>query len=180
MTVEYFDVMNAGRLTINPVKHIDTFGSIIFPLLQLVLLGAPLIGWAKPVPYNPFRLRDPRRGAVLIGAAGPLSNLGLAIVFSVFLRLVVLLVSGPAGISLATFLNRVVILNISLGVFNLLPLPPLDGSGILVALLSRSAPAFSEFYARYGLFLLVAFIVAGFPFLNRLIELVHRLLLWGI
>lgn len=121
-----------GRLTLNPLKHLDPFGSVILPML-LVFSGSPIFfGWAKPVQYNPFNLKPWRFSEALVAAAGPLSNLIIAIIFGLIIRLGMF----PAGINAMFFL--VVVVNVMLCFFNLIPIPPLDGSKVLSALLPRS------------------------------------------
>ena len=116
-----------GRLTLNPIKHIDPVGSIIVPLITSAM--GFTFGWAKPVPYNPYNLKNKRQGELLIALAGPASNLVLALIFSLFLRFVAY---GQTVItSTILILSTIVIVNIVLAVFNLIPLPPLDGSKIL-------------------------------------------------
>lgn len=126
----------AGRLTLNPIKHLDPWGSVIIPLL-LVVSGAGIIfGWAKPVPYNPYNLKDQRKGPALVGAAGPLSNLALAIFAGIGMR--ILYVIGNSNGLFFQILLIVVTINILLLVFNLLPIPPLDGSKLLYSILPIS------------------------------------------
>jgi len=122
----------AGRLTLNPVPHIDPVGSVAIPGI-LALTGSPfLIGWAKPVPYNPYNLKNQRWGEALVGAAGPLTNILIAIIFGLILRF-----SGDLGLSGATLgiLVTVVYANLVLAIYNMIPIPPLDGSKVLAALL---------------------------------------------
>jgi len=165
---------DAGRLTLNPIKHIDPFGSIILPLLLSIpaLFGAPTVifGWAKPVPYNPFNLKNPKRGAGIIGGAGPISNLLIAVIFSVLLRGLVEIegFSGTGGIIL--FFNIIIFINILLAIFNLMPLPPLDGSNILFSLLPRKYYFVQEFLMRYGTILLLLFIFFGFDIIFPVIN----------
>ncbi|HTR18594.1 MAG TPA: site-2 protease family protein [Candidatus Paceibacterota bacterium] len=122
----------AGRLTLNPIPHIDPFGSILLPLL-LALSGSPIFfGWAKPVPYNPYNLRPGRFSEAIVAGAGPASNLVIALIFGAIVRFQVL---GPT-VNTALFL--VVVINVMLCIFNLIPIPPLDGSKVLEALLPRS------------------------------------------
>lgn len=126
----------AGRLTLNPIKHLDPWGSVIIPLL-LVVSGAGIIfGWAKPVPYNPYNLKDQKKGPALVGAAGPLSNLALAIFAGIGMR--ILYIMGNSNGLFFEILLIVVTINILLLVFNLLPIPPLDGSKLLYSVLPIS------------------------------------------
>lgn len=145
----------AGRLTFNPLKHLDPFGSFIFPLL-LILASSPVVfGWAKPVPYNPFLLvKDPKRGPLKVALAGPAANLAIAVVLGLALRFGGGLLPGSA----ATLLGFVVFLNILLAVFNLVPLPPLDGSKILTVFLPDKYSLAWQSVGLGGLFLVVAFL----------------------
>lgn len=127
----------AGRLTLNPISHLDLWGSIVVPAL-LVFSGMGVIfGWAKPVPYNPYNLRDQKYGPAIVGVAGPLSNLVLALIAGVCIR--ILLVLGVSeGLLVFNVLALFVYINILLLVFNLLPIPPLDGSKLLFTFLPIS------------------------------------------
>ncbi len=118
-----------GRLTLNPVPHIDPVGSILLPGLLLLSHAGILFGWARPVPVNPLNYRDYRWGEITVSAAGPLSNLALAVIFAFILRL------SLGNIGLATLAYYGVSINIFLALFNLIPIPPLDGSHILAMLL---------------------------------------------
>jgi Zn-dependent protease len=121
----------AGRLTLNPIPHIDPIGSILLPLV-LVLSGSPIFfGWAKPVPYNPYNLRPGRFSEAIVAGAGPASNAVIAIVFGIIVRLGVFA-------TLSDFFFLIVVVNVMLCIFNLIPIPPLDGSKVLEALLPRS------------------------------------------
>ncbi len=121
----------AGRLTLNPLPHLDMVGTVVLPLLAIVS-GFPIIGWAKPVPYNPYNLKDQKWGPVYVAIAGPLSNFAGAAIYLTALKYLI----GSLGQSnlLIVFLIQLAIVNIVLGIFNLLPVPPLDGSKILSAL----------------------------------------------
>lgn len=147
-----------GRLTFNPIPHIDLFGSIILPLLA-ILTGGPIIGWAKPVPVNPYRLNDPKKDMIFVGLAGPLSNILLAIVCSFVIYFMNFL--NIHDDILYQFLFYAVVLNILLPVFNLLPIPPLDGSRILAGLLpSRLSYEYSKM-EPYGFFIIIFFLWSG-------------------
>lgn len=122
----------AGRLTLNPVPHIDPLGSLILPGMA-VLAGVPVLGWAKPVPVNPAKLRDPRRQMLYVGLVGPLTNFSLMMVAAVAARAI----SGGSGIDLRFVLVSFALVNLFLGVFNMLPIPPLDGSSLIERFLPR-------------------------------------------
>ena len=167
-----------GRLTLNPVPHIDLFGTILLPLMN-----AP-IGWAKPVPVNPARFDRRFRmgtGDILVSSAGPLSNLLLGLVAAVLLgalaRFAPELVSrGTPGLAL---LQRFMIVNAGLAIFNLLPIPPLDGGHVAEALMPyRWRPGWEQF-ARVSPFLLIAVILFGGSFISRPIYFVFELL-WSV
>ena len=156
---EYFGdptARNAGRLTLNPISHLDWFGSVLLPAV-LVLAHSPfLFGWAKPVPYNPNNLSNRKWGTIAVASAGVLANFFIAIIFGIVLRLTINL-ALPAGFYFIT--SAIVIVNLALGIFNLVPIPPLDGSKILFSFLPESAFSFILTYVRYALILLLIFIV---------------------
>ncbi len=152
----------AGRLTLNPLKHIDPMGTVVIPLFLLFFSGA-FIGWAKPVPYNPYNLSDKKWGSTKVAFAGPAANFLIALVFSFLLRFV------PITGSFYIAISWIVYINIFLGLFNLIPIPPLDGSKLIMDLF----PQRSEQFARLGfmgifLALFVAILIippiAGFIF----------------
>lgn len=143
----------AGRLTLNPAAHIDKWGTIIMPLLLFFLTrGGFLFAYAKPVPYNPYNLRDQKLGPMWVAIAGPLSNFALAFAFGLAIRFL------PLGAALADLLSIIVYANVLLGVFNLVPIPPLDGSKVLFAVLPDSLHQMRVFLERNGFFILLIFI----------------------
>lgn len=142
----------AGRLTLNPLVHIDPIGSVLLPLL-LIPTGL-LFAYAKPVPYNPYNLRDQRFGPLWVALAGPGSNLLLALVFGILLQVMPL---SP----MTSFMSIIVYANIMLAVFNLVPIPPLDGSKILYIFLPQNSLHIQHTLEKYGIFLLFAFIFFG-------------------
>jgi Zn-dependent protease len=155
----------AGRLTLNPLKHLDPFGSVLMPiLLYLASGGSFFFAAAKPVPYNPNNLKNPRSGGAQIALAGPLTNFVLAIIFGLVVRL---LSHTMASDFFITLLALVCYVNILLGVFNLVPLPPLDGSRILFAALPQTPATFKamHFLERWGLFIVLIFVFFGFQLL---------------
>lgn len=152
-----------GRLTLNPLRHVDPIGTVILPGI-LALMKAPVLGWAKPVPVNKYRLRNPRLGMMLVAAAGPGSNLVMAAIGAVLLGLLSRSFPGarePAGLAAFAALSLVYFLqfNIFLALFNLLPIPPFDGSHIVEGLLPRQlAQAYGNF-RRYGMMLVLLLLV---------------------
>jgi Zn-dependent protease len=158
----------AGRLTLNPIPHIDPVGSVLLPIMA-VLANLPVIGWAKPVPVNPAKLRDPRRQMLLVGLAGPLTNFTLMMVAALGARMAL---SSPSlsGPSLAAeIMVKFAFVNLFLGLFNLLPIPPLDGSSIIERVLPyKSLPAWHRF-RPYG-FLVLFVLVFYFNFFGRMVR----------
>lgn len=164
-----------GRLTLNPIKHLDFWGSLVIPLMIFILSGGRAIfGWAKPVPFNPYNLRDQKYGSAKVAAAGPSANLLVALVFGLILRF--LPIGTPAFDNLVQILSLIVFLNILLAIFNLVPLPPLDGSKILFAFLPYSWQRFRLFLEQYGMFFLIFFIFFAFQWLFPLILLIFKLI----
>ncbi len=163
----------AGRLTLNPLKHLDLFGSVFLPII-LVLSNSPfLFGWAKPVPFNPDNLSNKRWGAMWIALAGVLANFSIAILFGIIIRL-------TSGLDLPSnfyFITSIIVLiNLALGIFNLVPIPPLDGSKILFSLLPESFSSIIFKHEQYSLILLLVFIVFFADFLSPILVLLFNLL----
>lgn len=151
-----------GRLSLNPLKHIDPFGTILMPLLMVAMFGFGF-GYAKPVPVNPHRFADYRKGMFLTGIAGPVANLLLAMVAGVIFRAIVLLGGGLgiAGEYVLLFFFYFCLMNLALLFFNLIPIPPLDGSRILPLFLSDRAMRTYVQWERYGFLILFGlFIIA--------------------
>lgn len=172
-----------GRLTLNPISHIDPLGSIILPLL-LVLSHSPfLIGWAKPVPYNPYNFFDKpwirKWGEALVAFAGPLSNIIIILIFGLILRFFGQIVSILPFMTFFTpalpLVSTIVLVNIVLAVFNLVPIPPLDGSKILFAILPQSLGGVRDFLERYSLFLSLFFIFFLWQYVSPLITFFYYL-----
>lgn len=146
----------AGRLTLNPIPHIDLVGSILLPLTLLIVRSPFLFGWAKPVPVDPYNLKNPKKDMALISLAGPASNLIMAVILSIFLRILLQIFPTSAIFSLFFYLIG---FNVALAVFNLIPINPLDGGKILTGLLpDKKARAFNFFLDRYGLILIALLI----------------------
>jgi Zn-dependent protease len=155
-----------GRTSLNPAVHVDPIGTIVFPLIAFVT-NVPLIGWAKPVPVDPRHLRHPKRDFAVIAAAGPASNLVMAAVAAVLLYLVKL-AGGPGEIAalavvrpLASFLTIFVYLNVLLAVFNMIPVPPLDGGNVLLGVLPHAGARVVEQLRPYGILILYALMLTG-------------------
>jgi Zn-dependent protease len=169
----------AGRLTLNPIKHLDLFGSIILPVL-LYLSAGFAFGWAKPVPYNPNNLRNRRWGTVLVASAGILANLSIAVLFGLLIRFAPyfgLPLFNPVLIPpFYKITMDIVIINIALAIFNLVPLPPLDGSKILFNLLPSSFYRLGNFLEKYSLIFLLLFIVFFSDYLYPILIFVFHLI----
>ena len=164
-----------GRLTLNPIKHIDPVGTVLVPVM-LAISGAPIFGWAKPVPVNSFNFKSPRKDNALVGLAGPASNFLLAIVLSLVLRVLVLF-PGPAGIMepLTAMFYYGIVISVFLGVLNLIPIHPLDGSHIVSGILpAHQAQVYSR-HERYGFIILLVLLFTGV--LIRIIEPISIIIL---
>lgn len=159
-----------GRLTLNPLPHLDLFGTILMPvLLFFISNGTFLFAYAKPVPYNPYNLRNQKTGPALVGLAGPMANLLVAIVFGLLVRFL------PGG-NFSKLLGTIVYFNILLMVFNLIPIPPLDGSKILYAILPARWASARMFLNRYGFIILLFFIFFAFSLIQPIILVVFKLI----
>lgn len=161
----------AGRLTMNPIPHIDPIGSIFLPGL-LVLSGAGIVfGWAKPVPFNPYNLRDQKYGGAKVAIAGPLGNLITALFFGLILRFAP--ITSPI---FAAFLVIIVQINLLLMIFNLVPIPPLDGSKVIMPFLPHNIQVKYAQLERYGMFLVLAFVWMGFGLIIPAIDFLYRII----
>ena len=167
---------NAGRLTLNPIPHLDPIGSIILPgaliLMSMVTGGGFIFGWAKPVPVNPMNLRG-KYDSAIVSLAGPGSNIAIAIAFGLALRLLPLADFNPALIQVFGY---IVYLNLLLAVFNLLPIPPLDGSHILFTFLPRSMQHIKIMLSKYGMFILLFVIFFFFGIIRVIVGLFYFLI----
>lgn len=160
----------AGRLTINPVAHVDLWGTILMPIfLSLATGGAFMFAYAKPVPYNPYNLKNQKWGPSMVALAGPAANLLLAIVFAIIIRVL------PLS-NFTSVLAVIVYANVMLTIFNLVPIPPLDGSKVLYAVLPSSAYKIKNFLDKYGFVVLLFFVFFLFELISPLINGLYRLL----
>lgn len=158
-----------GRLTMNPIPHIDPVGSILVPALLAILPGSIVFGWAKPVPYNPHNIVN-RYGDAIVAAAGPASNFLLAGVAGLVLQLTSITVASPFGMALF----GIIFINVLLAVFNLVPIPPLDGSKILFNFLPAKFNYIRRALEQYGFMILLFFIFFAFQVIEPVIAgLVH-------
>jgi Zn-dependent protease len=149
-----------GRLTLNPIAHIDLIGTVIFPLVGM-LSGLPLIGWAKPVPVDTRNLAAPRRDFALVALAGPVSNIVLALGFGLALKAMGGLVPAGGTTLVTQMLALAVFLNVLLAVFNMLPVPPLDGGNVLAGIVPEQVARVIDGLRPYGFFLLYALLLLG-------------------
>lgn len=170
----------SGRLTLNPIKHLDLFGSVLLPLLLIITKAGFIIGWAKPVPYNPNNLKKGRMGDLIVAISGILANILIAVIFGLLIRFGTMF-GLPAydSLSIHPFYNIasiIVLTNLILALFNLIPIPPLDGSKVLFSLLPISFRHVENFLERWGIFLLLIFIIFIWGTLSPLIFKVFSLL----
>ena len=167
---------DAGRLTLNPIPHIDIFGTILFPLFLILTRSPFLFGWAKPVPVDPRRFRETKKDMAVVGASGPASNFLLAIIAGILFRLIAS--SGSASPALTQALFFAVMINLVLAVFNLIPVPPLDGSKIVMGFMSNEMAMQYSRIGRFGFFIIFALFFLGviqrilFPIVNFFLVLI--------
>ncbi len=165
-----------GRLSLNPLRHIDPFGTVILPMI-LAISGAPVFGWAKPVPVVPQNMRNPRRDMIWVALAGPASNIIMAAVGAVLLgllaRFMPVMGADNPGFVAQNLINFIMI-NLFLAMFNMLPLPPFDGSRVLGGLLPESLAAPYRQLDRYGLFIMLGFLVV-LPRLSPSLDVISML-----
>ncbi|MEX0930425.1 MAG: site-2 protease family protein [Candidatus Paceibacterota bacterium] len=167
-----------GRLTLNPISHLDPIGSVIVPIIFVLLPGNLIFGWAKPVPYNPYNLRNQRWGELIVAIVGPLVNITIAVVFGLLLRFGV-----PAGIvpdAAVYLISFIVLINLVLALFNMLPIPPLDGSKVLFALLPQRFIRLRHTLEQYGFIFILLFIFLFIDVVGRVVFTLFSLLTGGV
>ncbi|KKS19525.1 MAG: hypothetical protein UU78_C0081G0005 [Candidatus Roizmanbacteria bacterium GW2011_GWC2_41_7] len=165
-----------GRLTLNPFKHLDMFGSVLLPLFLFFVRSPFIFGYAKPVPYNPANLTDSKYGPAKVALAGPASNLALALLFGLSYRFMPDVFSTSLVPQLFSF---IVLLNLILAVFNLFPIPPLDGHWLLMSFLPARFNRLKVALYRYNLVLLLIFLLFIFPIVLPLIYSLFRFIVGG-
>ncbi len=163
--------LHMGRLTLNPLKHIDIMGSIVIPL-ALILSGTGIVfGWAKPVPYNPNNLTDRRKGTLAVASAGIIVNLCVAVFFGLILRFL-----PSEFIAVSAILQAVVFINLVLAIFNLVPIPPLDGSKILFSLLPPRFAYYEQIIEQYSIAFLLIFVFFIWRYVAPIIQILYALI----
>jgi len=164
-----------GRLTLNPLAHIDWIGTVLFPLIAM-LSGLPLLGWAKPVPVSAANLRHPRRDFAIVALAGPVSNLILAVGAAIILKMLVMADMAPLSLGVM-LLSRAISLNVVLAVFNMLPVPPLDGGNVLAGVLPEGLARLLDQIRPYGFLILYGLMFTGVLF-NIVAPIQQEILRW--
>ncbi len=155
-----------GRLTLNPLKHIDLIGTLLLPLFLILTTNGGFIGWAKPVPYNPYNLTDRKFGSTKVAFAGPAANFFMALIFGLIVRFI------PLNSTLFVTFSWITYINLALGFFNLIPVPPLDGSKLLIDLFPKSA----IFVMRFSVFGIFFALLIGLFILSPLSSLFFSLI----
>lgn len=169
---------NEGRLTVNPIAHIDPFMTVLLPLLLIIAQSPVIFGAAKPVPFNPWAVRYGKWGAALVAAAGPAMNIVLAVFFALWIQV------APVSSAMMPLFISLISINVAFAVFNLLPIPPLDGSRILYAALPAPAREVMDNIERYGLVIIFGLLLlAGpivMPFISAIVGFFMQLLVPGM
>ncbi len=163
-----------GRLSPNPIRHLDPIGSVLVPLILIFSGTGVVFGWARPVPVDDRNFKSRKRGMVIVALAGIFANLVCALVFGFILRFAIS--SGSASIPFVSILTTIVIVNLVLALFNLMPIPPLDGSKVLFALLSERFSNIRNFLERYALFVIIFFIIFVWPYVAPALFSIFRLI----
>lgn len=170
----------SGRLTLNPIKHLDPFGSVILPLLLILMKAGFVIGWARPVPYNPANLRKGKTGNMIVAFSGIAANLAIAIIFGILIRFAPMF-GIPAFDPLLVhpfykISTIIVMMNLVLALFNIIPIPPLDGSKILFSLMPAKFLYIENFLERWGMFFLLFFIIFLWSSISPLVYIAFSLI----
>lgn len=165
-----------GRLTLNPLKHLDFVGSFLVPLLLYISQVGIIFGWAKPVPYNPYNLKPGRWSEAFVALAGPSANIFLALIFGILLRIGISREASWANPAFIQITAMIVFINILLAIFNLVPIPPLDGSKLLFAFFPDKSYQIRGFFERYGFFLIIFFILFLWQSISPVIIWLFRLI----
>ncbi|PKM98324.1 MAG: site-2 protease family protein [Elusimicrobia bacterium HGW-Elusimicrobia-3] len=150
----------SGRLSFNPLPHIDPVGTILVPV-ACIFMGFPAIGWAKPVPVNPYRMHSPKSDMAWVALSGPLSNITLALLAAVSFKLVGMFMGGDLAYTLLRMLGFAVVINLLLAVFNMIPVFPLDGSQVALGVLKGRALEIYEKHLPYGMYIILGLVVTG-------------------
>ena len=169
----------SGRLTLNPLKHLDPVGSVWLPLILILFGSRFVIGWARPVPYNPDNLQDKRWGTLYVALAGIVANLIIAIFFGLVIRVAPLLFHMPLSVSTIAFyhiLTIIVMVNLVLALFNLIPIPPLDGSKILFSFIPYRYRYLTNILEQWGTLLLLLFIIFLWAKVTPVVSVVFSLI----
>jgi len=162
---------DAGRLTLNPFAHLEWFGSFFLPLVMIVTKMPFVFGWAKPVPYNPFNLKDRKYGDAKVAIAGPLGNFVIALFFGLFLRFY-----PTISLTFTGLLSLIVYINLVLMIFNLVPIPPFDGSKILAAFLPENIRNRYLNSEKYGFILVILFVMLAGGIIMPLVDLLYKVI----
>jgi len=162
---------NAGRLTFNPLAHLEWFGSFFLPVIMLLFNMPFIFGWAKPVPYNPYNLRDQKYGDAKVALAGPLANLFIALVFGLILRIFPFF-----SLTFVGLISFIIYINLILMVFNLIPIPPLDGSKILAVFLPVETRRRYLHLERTGFILIIVVVMMAGSAILHLVNWLFRLI----
>jgi len=162
---------DAGRLSFNPLVHLEFFGSFFLPLVMVISQMPFVFGWAKPVPYNPYNLRDKKYGDAKVALAGPLGNLIIALFFGLFLRF-----SPVVNITFTGLVSLIVYINLVLMIFNLVPLPPLDGSKILAAFLPEKLKYKYLGMEKFGFILVILFVMLAGDTIMPIVDTLFRII----